>query len=148
MKLPVLTLLGLASGGAPLPAQQPALDTLPAAVVQRFVDAANAGNVGAMMTTVAPEAAFTSLPSGQPLATGRDSVRAMYQRMFTRQPAGFRVTVESRMTDGPFIVDHEHFQNAGGVSQGHATWIYHVAGGLIRRAWVLRRPTPEVPGGQ
>jgi len=148
MKRPVLMLLGLAAVTTPLPAQQPTLDTLPAAVVQRFVDAANAANVSMMMSAVAPEAAFVSLPGDRPLATGRDSVRAMYQRMFAGLPAGFRVTVESRMADGAFIVDHEHFQDAGGVSQGHATWIYHVVGGLIRRAWVLRQPRAEVPAGQ
>jgi len=108
-------------------------------VVQRFVDAANAGDVGVMMSTVAPEAAFVALPSGHPLATGRDSVRAMYERIFARRTAGALITVESRIVDGAFIVDHEHYEDAGGSSQGHATWIYQVVGGLIRRAWVLRQ---------
>jgi hypothetical protein len=134
-----LVLLGAAVGAAPLRSQTMSVDTMPAAVVQRFVDAANAADLPGMMATVAPEAIFATLPAGQPLATGRDSVRAMYERRFARRP-GMTVTVESRIADGAFAVDHEHFQAPDGKSQGHATWIYQVTGGLIRYAWVLRQP--------
>lgn len=101
-----LALLGAAIGATPLRSQTASGDTMPAAVVQRFVDAANAADVNAMMATVAPDAAFATLPGGQPLATGRDSVRALYERMFARQ-AGVTVKVESRLADGAFAVDHE-----------------------------------------
>jgi hypothetical protein len=137
-----LALLGAAISAAPLRSQTTSVDTMPAAVVQRFVDAANVADVNAMMTTVAPEAAFATLPGDQPLATGRDSVRALYERMFARQ-AGITVKVDARIADGAFAVDHEHFQAPDGKPQGHATWIYHVTGGLIRHAWVLRQPRAE-----
>ena len=136
-------LLGLITAAPPLLAQTARPDTTPAAVVQRFVDAANAGDVDAMMSGVAPEAVFAPLPGGPPLASGRDSVRALYARKFARRAAGFTVHVESRIAEGAFVVDHEHFQDPTGSNQGHATWIYHVAGGLIRHAWVLRRPGVE-----
>jgi hypothetical protein len=42
------------------------------------------------------------------------------------------------MSDGAFVVDREHFTDAGAQRRDHATWIYQVSGGLIRRAWVLR----------
>lgn len=134
-----LGLFGTAICAAPLHSQAASVDTLPAAVVQRFVDAANMGDVDAMMRTVAPEAAFATLPGDQRFATGRDSVRKFYERMFARQ-TGITVTVESRIADGAFAIDHEHFQAPDGKREGHATWIYHVAGGLIRHAWVLRQP--------
>jgi hypothetical protein len=35
-------------------------------------------------------------------------------------------------------VDREHFTDPGAERRDHATWIYQVNGGLIRRAWVLR----------
>jgi hypothetical protein len=139
MRFHVSALLGLAMAAPPLLAQTVGADTMPAAVVQRFVDAANAADVDVMMTTVAPEAVFALLPSGPPLASGRDSVRAFYERMFARRAGVLSVQVESRIADGAFIVDHEHFQDSAGRSQGHATWIYQVAGGLIRYAWVLRQ---------
>ncbi|HJR15921.1 MAG TPA: hypothetical protein VJ808_03625 [Gemmatimonadales bacterium] len=50
------------------------------------------------------------------------------------------MTVESRLSDGAFVVDHEHFTDSGVQQRHHATWIYQVSGGLIRRAWVLREP--------
>jgi hypothetical protein len=64
--------------GSPLPAQQRDTDTLAPAVVQRFVDAANARDIPAMMVTVAPEAVFSVLPSGEVLGAGQDSIRGFY----------------------------------------------------------------------
>jgi hypothetical protein len=49
-----------------------------------------------------------------------------------------RITVETRISDGAFVVDREHFTDPGAERRDHATWIYQVNGGLIRRAWVLR----------
>jgi hypothetical protein len=72
------------------------------------------------------------------LAVGRDSIEAFYGRVLATLPATSRVTVEARMSDGAFVVDREHFTDPGPRRQDHATWIYQVSGGLIRRAWVLR----------
>jgi hypothetical protein len=133
-----ITLLGLLAGASPLLPQAPPADTMPVAVVQRFVDGANARDLALMMAVVAPEAVFARLPHGQPLAIGRDSIQALYRRVLATLPATSRVTVESRMSDGNFVVDREHFTDPGPQRRDHATWIYHVTGGLIRRAWVLR----------
>jgi hypothetical protein len=114
------------------------MDTTPVGVVQRFVDGANARNLAFMMSAVAPDAVFASLPDGAPLAVGRDSVQAFYRRVLATLPATLRVTVETRISDGAFVVDREHFTGPGTERRDHATWIYQVNGGLIRRAWVLR----------
>jgi len=122
-----------------LASQAPApLDTTPVAVVQRFVDGANARNLALMMSAVAPDAVFAPLPDGTPLAVGRDSVQAYYRRVLATLPAASRVTIETRISDGAFVVDREHFTDRGVGQRDHATWIYQVNGGLIRRAWVLR----------
>jgi hypothetical protein len=142
MRVHDITLLGLLAGASPLLSQAAPVDTTPVAVVQRFVDGANARDLGAMMSTVAPDAVFAALPGGEPLAAGRDSVRAFYRRILSTIPASFRVTVETRMSDGAFVVDREHFSDAGAGRRDHATWIYQVHGGLIRRAWVLREQNP------
>jgi hypothetical protein len=107
-------------------------------VVQRFVDGANARDLGLMMSAVAPDAVFARLPSGALLAVGRDSVEAYYRSRLSTVPATFRVTVEARLSDGAFVVDREHFTDPGAQRRDHATWIYQVSGGLISRAWVLR----------
>jgi len=139
MSVHQITLLGLLVTASPLAAQVPAAtDTTPVGVVQRFVDGANARDLFLMMSVIAPDAVFASLPEGEPLAIGRDSVRAFYRRVLSTLPATFRVTVETRLTDGAFVVDREYFSNPGARRRDHATWIYQVSGGLIRRAWVLR----------
>ena len=142
MRVHEITLLGLLAGASPLLAQAAPADTTPVAVVQRFVDGANARDLGMMMSTVAPDAVFAPLPGGEPLAVGRDSVRAFYRRILSTLPPTLRVTVESRMSDGAFVVDREHFTDSGARRRDHATWIYQVRGGLIRWAWVLREQNP------
>ena len=87
---------------------------------------------------MAPDAVFAPLPDGAPITVGRDSVQAFYGRVLSTLPATFRVMVEARLSDGAFVVNREHFTDPGGQRREHATWIYQVSGGLIRRAWVLR----------
>lgn len=119
----------------PTPAAASA-DTMPAAVVQRFVDAANARDAGAMAALVAPQAVFARFPGGQILAEGRDGIQALYARMLPTLSAGFRIRVEPRVVEGNLVVDQEHFTGTT-AEQGQATWMYQVRGGLIDRAWVL-----------
>jgi hypothetical protein len=139
MRVHEITLLGLLATASPLASQAPApVDTTPVGVVQRFVDGANARNLALMMSAVAPDAVFAQLPGGAPLAVGRDSVQAFYRRVLATLPATLRITVETRISDGAFVVDREHFTDPGAERRDHATWIYQVNGGLIRRAWVLR----------
>ena len=139
MRVYEITLLGLLTSASPLASQTPAaVDTTPVGVVQRFVDGANARDLALMMSAVAPDAVFAPLPDGAPLAVGRDSVQAFYRRVLSSRPATLRVAVEARISDGAFVVDREHFTDPGEQRRDHATWIYQVRGGLIRRAWVLR----------
>ena len=139
MRVHEITLLGLLASASPLASQAPAaVDTTPVGVVQRFVNGANARDLALMMSAVAPDAVFAPLPDGAPLAVGRDSVQAFYRRVLSSLPATLRVVVEARISDGAFVVDREHFTDPGEQRRDHATWIYQVSGGLIRRAWVLR----------
>jgi hypothetical protein len=129
----------------PLRAQQVAADTVPENVVQRFVDGANRRDVSEMMMTVAPEAVFSVLPDGEILASGRDKVRAFYERVFAQLKAGFSVDISKRISAGAFVIDHEVFHQEGQAKPtGDATWVYWVAGGLIRHAWSLESP-PKSP---
>jgi hypothetical protein len=131
--------------GSPLSAQRRASDTLAPAVVQRFVDAANARDIPAMMVTVAPEAVFSVLPGGEVLGAGQDSIRGFYAAIFARLEPGFSIEIARRIHDGDFVVDHEVFRNAKGEAPvGRATWVYWVTGGLIRHAWTLK-PKPRAP---
>lgn len=113
-------------------------DTLPAAVVQRFVDAANARDADAMAALVAPDVVFLRFPEGGVMAEGRDGVRALYARMLPPLSPGFRIRVEPRIVEGTFVIDKEYFTGTP-AEVGEATWMYEVYGGLIRRAWAVNR---------
>ena len=134
--LVILTAAACGQRRVPPDAVNPAPDTLPGAVVQRFVDAANARDVPAMAALVAPGAIFARFPDGQVLAQSRDSIRAFYAGRFARRSSSFRITVERRIVEGHLVIDQERF--AGTPDEGgQATWMYDVSHGLIERAWVL-----------
>ena len=121
----------------------PPRSSTPEAVVQRFVDAANARDAEGMAALVAPDALFARFPGGQLIAQNRDGIREHYSQQFRSLPVGFQITVRPRIVEGQFVIDHEHF-TAMPAEERQATWIYLVRDGLIHRAWVLdvqaRRP--------
>lgn len=129
--------LALISVAAPLQTHaQHTADTMPAAVVQRFVDAANARDAAGMAALVAPAAVFAHFPDGRVLAESRDSIHAFYSRLLPRLSPGFRITVQPRIVERHLVIDQEHFAGTP-AEQGQATWMYEVYGGLIQRAWTL-----------
>jgi hypothetical protein len=65
MRFHVSALLGLAMAAPRLLAQTVGADTMPAAVVQRFVDAANAADVDVMMTRWLQKPSLPSSPAGR-----------------------------------------------------------------------------------
>ena len=137
----VAALLATASSARLQQDRLPSTDAMPEVVVQRFVDAANARNINAMVALVAQDAIFARFPSGQIIAQNRDGIREHYSRQLQSLPPDFRVTVQPRIVEGQFVIDQEHFTGIPG--QNRATWMYLVGNGLIRRAWVLEgKPTP------
>ena len=130
------------SGQRPAPIRYAAADTMPANVVQRFVDAANVRDANAMSELVSEDVVFARFPDGRVFVQGRDSIRAYYSRQLRSVPAEFYITVDPRVVEGQLVIDQEHF---AGMPPGRrqATWMYLVRNGLIRRAWVLDgRPPP------
>ena len=145
LRIAVTTVLLAVSLTTPASAQQPApavTDTMPAAVVQRFVDAFNARDARAMAALVAPAATVTRFPGGGVMMQGRDSIEAFYARRFATSAAALYVTVDPRIVDGVLVIDHEHFTRSPGV-QGSSTWMYEVRNGLIQRAWMLDGRAPS-----
>jgi hypothetical protein len=119
-------------------------DTMPAAVVQRFVDAAIARDAAAMAALVAPDAAFASFPDGRVLVQGRDSIQAFYARRLSPLPPEFSITVQPRIVEGQLVIDQEHFTGMP-PARSQATWMYLVRNGLIHRAWALDGRPPRPP---
>ena len=119
-------------------------DTAPAAVVQRFVDAANARDLAALTALVAPEAVFLRLLDGRVLARSRDSIRAFYAPRLRELSPAYRIAIVSRIVEGPLVIDQEQFSGTP-AEQGQATWMYEVRGGVIQRAWALGRRRGVAP---
>ncbi|MES2304612.1 MAG: SgcJ/EcaC family oxidoreductase [Gemmatimonadota bacterium] len=117
-------------------------DTMPAAVVQRFVDAANSRDARAIAALVAPDASFERFPGGGVLVQGRDSIQTYYARILATLSADFRITVQPRTVEGQLVIDQEHYTGMP-PSQNQTTWMYLVRRGLIQRAWLLEGASPR-----
>src|SRR4051794_10097046 len=76
----------------------------PAAVVQRQLDAYNAKDVSAWLSTYAPDARQFAL-HGDCLATGREEIGARIASRFAEPDLHAKVLARSVM--GSFVVDHE-----------------------------------------
>jgi hypothetical protein len=114
----------------------------PEAVVQRFVDAAEARDAVAMAAVVAPDAIFARFPSGEIIVQGRERIQDHYSRQLQSLPRDFRITIKPRIVEGQFVIDQEHFSGITG-DRRQATWMYLVRDGFIQRAWVLEsNPIP------
>ena len=127
-------LLAITSSGRTEQATPPP-SAMPEAVVQRFVDAANARDADAMAALVAPDAVFARFPSGQIIAEGRDRIRKHYSGLRSLPP-GFHITVQPRIVEGQIVIDQEHFPGLPG-ERTQASWMYLVRDGLIQKAWAI-----------
>jgi uncharacterized protein (TIGR02246 family) len=132
-------LLGLGCLAAPAPlVAQSAADTLPARVAERQIEAFNRRDLEGFMALYAEDAVVTEFPSGRVLWRGKGAIRQRYADMFRTLPSNFPpVRVEPRIVDGGFVIDHEVWDAKPG-ERNHATWMYEIRGGLIRKAWTVR----------
>ncbi len=111
-------------------------DTLPARVATKQIDAFNQRDLDAFMALYAEDAVVAEFPSGKVLWTGKAEIRERYATMF-RANTTPPVRVPSRVVDGGFVVDYEEWDAKAG-ERNHATWMYEIRGGLIRRGWTVR----------
>jgi uncharacterized protein (TIGR02246 family) len=111
-------------------------DTLPAQVATKQIDAFNRRDLDGFMALYAEDAVVAEFPSGKILWAGKPAIREGYAGMFkanTTPP----VRVPTRVVDGAFVVDYEEW-DAKAEERNHATWMYEIRGGLIRRGWTVR----------
>lgn len=119
------------------PAVGPAqTDTMPRRVAEAQIEAFNRRDLDGFMLLYAEDAVVAEFPSGKVLWQGKAAIRERYGSMFK---AGNLPTVRvpSRVVDGVFVVDYEEWDAKPG-EPGHATWMYEIRGGLIRRGWTVR----------
>ena len=111
-------------------------DTTPTAVARRQIEAFNQKDIDGFMALYADDAVVHEFPSGKVLWQGKAAIRARYAGMFAG-PARPPVRVEPRIVDGAFVVEYEVWDAKPG-ERNHATWMYEIRGGLIRKAWTVR----------
>ena len=133
MKAPLLWCALLLPG--PMAAQA-APDTLPTRVAERQIEAFSRRDIDAFMALYADDAVVAEFPSGKVLWRGKAAIRNRYAAMFTA-PNGPVVRVPKRVVDGAFVLDYEEWDAKPG-ERSHATWMYEIRGGLIRRGWTIR----------
>jgi len=106
---------------------------LPAAVVQAQLDAYNAKDVSAWLSTYAPDAQQFTL-HGERLAAGREEIGARITNRFAEPD--LRAEVLARSVVDNFVVDHElitrNFPEGKGTIE--MLCVYEVVDGYIQRA--------------
>jgi len=108
----------------------------PEAVVQRQLEAYNAGDVDAFLATYDPDIELFNFP-GERHTQGLDAMRATYGKLFEANP-GLHAEIRKRIVRGRYVIDHEAIS---GTAQGltfEAIAIYEVRGGQIRRVWFIQ----------
>lgn len=105
----------------------------PEVVVQRQLDAYNAKNLEAWLSTYAPDAKQFEL-GGQLLAEGHEQIRARTAARFTEPD--LRATLIRREVFGNVVVDHEDVTRTfpEGPGQIELVCVYVVENGLIQSA--------------
>ncbi|HVL40982.1 MAG TPA: SgcJ/EcaC family oxidoreductase [Brevundimonas sp.] len=105
------------------------LDCAPEAVVERQIAAYRARDAAAFAALYAPDAVLYEHP-GVVMMRGRDEIASKYAVTFARNP-DLRLTIETRIVNGDYVVDKEVLQSRQ--VTGYATAIYHVSNCLIDR---------------
>lgn len=112
-------------------------DCDPVQVVERQLQAFQAGDLNAFVAMYAPDAVVSNFP-GTPVMTGHDEMRVGYASSF--QDRAFTLTLGERMANGQFVIDEE-VVSMGDRELFRVVVIYQVEGCTIARSWIL--PTPE-----
>lgn len=107
--------------------------TAPVEAVQRQLDAYNARDLDAWLSTYAPDAQQFEVHGGL-LAAGHAEMRARMQARFTEPD--LHALLLSRIAMGSLVVDHERITRNFPEGRGTVEMlcVYEVADGLIRKA--------------
>lgn len=115
-------------------------DCDPVEVVERQLQAFQAGDLNAFVAMYAPDAVVSNFP-GTPVMTGHDEMRAGYASSFADRQ--FTLTLGERIANGQFVIDEEVIA-VGAAEVMRAVVIYQVEGCTIARSWIL----PDAGEGQ
>lgn len=111
----------------------------PEQVVQMQLEAYNARNIDAFMSTFDESASLWNFGETEPIASGAEELRIIYQRVFDQSP-NLHSTVINRTVIGSKVIDYEVItgRQGGDDTPLHLVMIYEVNDGKIVKAVALR----------
>lgn len=113
----------------------PELPVSPDQIVQRQLDAYDAGDIDAFVATYAEDIEIYDHPASLRMS-GRDALREAYGRLFASAP-NLKTHIGTRIVHGDFVVDHETVTGAPGGATRSVIAIYEVRDGLIAKVWFI-----------
>lgn len=105
-------------------------------IVQRQLNAYNAHDIDAFMSTYAPDIEIYAHPDSL-LMSDWEGMKALYGGLFTKAPT-LHAKIVNRITAGKYVIDREHVTGLEKDKDINAVAIYEVQDGLIRRVWFIR----------
>ena len=113
------------------------MDSTPAEIVQRQVDAYNAHDIDEFVSFYHPDATYLWHPDAIVLFAGRHAMREAYGKLFQNHPA-VRVEIANRSVLGRFVIDLEQITGRADAAELRIVTIYEVTDQLIQKVWVIR----------
>src|SRR5438128_1258711 len=106
-------------------------------LVQRQLDAYNAHDLDAFLSSYTGDAVYSRHPTGEVVMSGSDDIRKAFGDVFTQNPHA-HVSIVNRMQIGNFVIDMEELTGRADGATLYLVAIYEVIDGLIHRVWTLR----------
>jgi imidazolonepropionase-like amidohydrolase len=113
-----------------------AADAAMVAPVLLQLEAYNAHDLDRFLRAYHPEVILAKHPGDEVVTRGTTQMRAQYAKAFANNPR-LHSEVVNRMVSGNFVIDHESITGLEKAANFDAVVVYHVADGLIDRAWFL-----------
>ena len=110
----------------------------PEQVVQSNLDAYNARDIQGFMDELSPEISLYSFGEQQPTLIGQAAVEGFYRQLFEQSPE-LNSQIESRITIGNTVIDHEKITGRNGLDEVvELVLIYEVYADKINKITVVR----------
>jgi hypothetical protein len=109
----------------------------PEALAQIQLNAYNSRDLEVFLSVYHPRVEVYDFPSGTLRMRGRPAMRKAYAALFSRAPR-LHCRLRNRIVQGRWVFDREVVTGMPGRDTVHATAIYEIRDGLIRRVWFVR----------
>jgi hypothetical protein len=107
----------------------------PVALVQRQLNAYNAGNIDAFLEPYSDDVEIFDFPN-KPTIKGKEAMRKQYAELFAKFP-NLHCELKSRIVQGDVVIDKESITGAGS-NKFEATAIYQIKQGKITKVYFIQ----------